>query len=209
VGLQYTTASKSAFLTSLSVPMVPLAGWIVYRNRPRKFEVLGIVVASFGMALLTAPSTFAGISRGDWLSFLCAVAFSGQIVAVSHFAGRGNFETLAFVQMFTASLLSAASFWLLETPKLHWEPQVVYALLITGLFASALAFAMQAWAQQYTSAARAAVIFSLEPVAAWATSWLLIGERLSMKASAGAVLILFGILIVELKRGEVRKHPLN
>jgi drug/metabolite transporter (DMT)-like permease len=208
VGLQYTTASKSAFLTSLSVPMVPLAGSLVYRNVPRPVELLGVLVASVGMVLLTAPAGFSGISRGDWLSFLCAVAFAGQIVAVSHSAGKGNFETLAFVQMLTASLLSLASFAWLETPALRWEPRVVSALLLTGLLASALAFAVQAWAQQFTSATRAAIIYALEPVFASATSWLLIGERLTTRASIGAGLILFGIVIVELKRGSAGEHQI-
>jgi drug/metabolite transporter (DMT)-like permease len=208
VGLQYTTASKSAFLTSLSVPMVPLAGSLVYRNVPRPVELLGVLVASVGMVLLTAPAGFSGISRGDWLSFLCAVAFAGQIVAVSHSAGKGNFETLAFVQMLTASLLSLASFAWLETPALRWEPRVVSALLLTGLLASALAFAVQAWAQQFTSATRAAIIYALEPVFAAATSWLLIGERLTTRASIGAGLILFGIVIVELKRGSAGEHQI-
>jgi drug/metabolite transporter (DMT)-like permease len=206
VGLQYTTASKSAFLTSLSVPMVPLAGSLVYRLVPKPFELLGVVVATVGMVLLTAPSSFAGIGRGDWLSFLCAVAFSGQVVAVSHAAGKGNFETLAFVQMLTASVFSFASFNLLEAPVLHWTPAVVSAVLLTGLLASALAFSVQAWAQQFTSATRAAIIYALEPVFAWVTSWWLIGERLGLKESTGAALILLGILTVELKRGQASAH---
>jgi drug/metabolite transporter (DMT)-like permease len=207
VGLQYTTASKSAFLTSLSVPMVPLAGSLVYRLVPKPFELLGVAVATVGMVLLTAPSSFAGIGRGDWLSFLCAVAFAGQVVAVSHAAGKGNFETLAFVQMLTASVLSFASCSLLETPVVNWTPRVISAVFLTGLLASALAFSVQAWAQQFSSATRAAIIYSLEPVFAWITSWWLIGERLGFKESTGAALILLGILTVELKRAPANVHP--
>ncbi len=207
VGLKYTTASKSAFLTSLSVPLVPLAGSLVYRLVPKPFELLGVAAASAGMILLTAPTSFAGVGKGDWLSVLCAVAFAGQVVAVSHAAGKGNFETLAFVQMLTASVLSFASFGLLETPLLKWTPGVVGAIFLTGLLASALAFSVQAWAQQFTSVTRAAIIYSLEPVFAWITSWWLMGERLGLKGSAGAVLILAGILAVELKRRPAPQHP--
>lgn len=206
VGLKYTTASKSAFLTSLSVPLVPLAGSLVYRLVPKPFELLGVVVASIGMVLLTAPSSFAGISRGDLLSFLCAIAFAGQVVAVSHAAGKGNFETLALVQMLTASLLSFASFSFLESPVLNPTSGVIAAVLLTGLLASALAFSVQAWAQQFTSVTRAAIIYALEPVFAWITSWWLLGERLGLKGSFGAVLILAGILAVELKRGPSTEH---
>jgi drug/metabolite transporter (DMT)-like permease len=206
IGLQFTTASKSAFLTSMLTPMVPLAAALVYRRGPRPKELAGIAVASFGMVLMTVPETLAGLNRGDVLSFLCAVSFAGQVVAVSYFSGRGNFETLALFQMLTASVLSFGSFWFLESPKLIWGSQVVIAIAATGLLASALAFSVQAWAQQYTSVNRAAIIYTLEPVFAWLTSWFVAGERLSGRAGLGAVLILFGILIVELKRGTVRKH---
>jgi drug/metabolite transporter (DMT)-like permease len=205
VGLKYTTASKSAFLTSLSVPMVPLAGALVYRLVPRRVEVIGVVVASIGMVVLTAPAGFGGIGKGDWLSFLCAVAFAGQVVAVSHAAGKGNFETLALVQMVTTSLLAFATFGWLDQPLFRWTPGLVAAVLLTGVLASALAFSVQAWGQQYTSVTRAAIIYALEPVFAWITSWWILGERLGVKATMGAGLILFGILIVEIKRkGETR-----
>jgi drug/metabolite transporter (DMT)-like permease len=206
VGLQYTTASKSAFLTSLSVPMVPLAASLVSRSLPKPFELVGVAVASAGMILLTAPPDFSGLGKGDWFSFLCAVAFAGQVVAVSHASGRGNFETLAFVQMLTASLLSFASCRFLDTPRLQWTVTVVAAVCITGLLASALAFSVQAWAQQYTSATRAAVIYALEPVFAWIVSWFVLGENLGVRGSFGAFLILGGILFVELKRGSVAGH---
>jgi drug/metabolite transporter (DMT)-like permease len=206
-GLQYTTASKSAFLTSLSVPLVPLAGSLVYRLVPKPFELLGVAIASAGMILLTAPSSLAGINRGDWLSFLCALSFAGQVVAVSHAAGKGNFETLALVQMVTVSFLSFATFAIFETPHLAWTSAVVSAVLLTGLLASALAFSVQAWAQQFTSATRAAIVYSLEPVFAWITSFLLLREKLGVRESAGAVLILIGILTVELKRTPAGGHP--
>jgi drug/metabolite transporter (DMT)-like permease len=97
--------------------------------------------------------------------------------------------------------------------KFHLGPQVDVAVLVTGLLATALAFTVMAWAQQYTSATRSALIFSLEPVVAWFTSWLLTGEVLSGRASGGAALILAGILLVELKpelkRTRPRRHPVR
>ncbi len=86
-----------------------------------------------------------------------------------------------------------------ETPHVEWRPAVVSAILVTGLFATALAFTIQAWAQQYTTPTRTALIYTLEPVVAWATSYLLAGEGLTRRAAAGAALILGGVLLVELK----------
>ena len=200
IGLQSTTASKSAFLTSLSVPMVPFAAALVYRKAPGKREILGLTFATAGMILLTVPRQLDSISRGDVLSFFCAVAFAAQVVAVSHYAGRGNFETFVTVQMVTVAVLSLATCAWAE--PFHFQPSKAawVAVLITGMFATAAAFSVQAWAQQYTTVNRAAVIYALEPVFAWLTSFLVAGELLSRRGTFGAALILFGILIVEMKR---------
>jgi drug/metabolite transporter (DMT)-like permease len=74
------------------------------------------------------------------------------------------------------------------------------------LLATALAFTVQAWAQQYTTPTRTALIYSLEPVVAWLTSFWLMGEVLSRRAALGAGLILCGIFTVELKRVHSTEH---
>jgi drug/metabolite transporter (DMT)-like permease len=199
LGLKLTTPSKSAFLTGLSIPMVPLASSLVYRVRPRLLEVLGIVVASFGMALMTLPPGKFSISHGDFLSFLCAVVFALHLVVISHYSSRGNFETIAVMQVAVAAALGMGSVFLAEPVRFRLTPGVAAAVLITGLLATALAFTTMAWAQQYTTATRSALIFSLEPVVAWFTSWILAGETLANRGKLGAVLILAGILLVELR----------
>ena len=98
MGLELTTPSKSAFLTGLSIPMVPLASSLVYRIRPRLIEVAGILIATLGMALMTLPSGSFGMSRGDLFSFLCAVVFALHIVVVSHYSPMLGFETIAVIQ---------------------------------------------------------------------------------------------------------------
>jgi drug/metabolite transporter (DMT)-like permease len=205
LGLELTTPSKSAFLTGLSIPMVPLASSLVYRVRPRPFEIAGILVASFGMALMTLPSGSSGIdftiSRGDFLSFVCAVIFALHIVVVSHYSPVIGFQTVAVLQVATAAVLGMGSVLFAEPARFHATAGVVTAVLITGLLATALAFTTMAWAQKYTTATRSALIFSLEPVVAWLTSWILTGETLPVRAGLGAGMILAGILLVELRFG--------
>jgi len=209
VGLQFTTASKSAFLTSLSVPMVPFAAALVYRKAPRSFEILGLVFATLGMLLLTVPGSVGEIGQGDLLSVLCAISFTAQVVAVSHYAGRGNFETFVATQMVTVAALSLATCRWAEPFVFHPGPSAWAAVLITGILATALAFSVQAWAQQYTSVNRAAIIYALEPVFAWLTSYIFVGELVSVRSAAGAALILFGIIIVELKRNTGNQHQVG
>jgi drug/metabolite transporter (DMT)-like permease len=87
---------------------------------------------------------------------------------------------------------------LFERPQLHLSPRLVTALLVTGVLATAVAFTVQSWAQQRLSATRTALILALEPVFAFLTSYFFFGERLSGRASLGAILILGGIGITEL-----------
>ncbi len=76
---------------------------------------------------------------------------------------------------------------------------MILAIVITALLATALAFALQTWAQQYTTATRTALVLALEPVFALATAISVGGEALTVNALAGGALILTGILTVELK----------
>jgi drug/metabolite transporter (DMT)-like permease len=109
------------------------------------------------------------------------------------------FEQIATLQACVAAVLMAVSVPLLEKPHVVWSPRVVIAILVTGLLATAAAFTIQAWAQQFTPPTHTALIFVLEPVFAWASSYLLLGERLGRRAGLGAILIVAGVLLSELK----------
>ena len=203
------TPSKSAFLTGLSIPMVPLASSLVYRIKPRLVEVAGILIASVGMMLMTLPSLRFEMSRGDTLSFLCAVVFALHIVVIGHYSPLIGFESLAVFQVGTAAVLGLSVYGGLlafgRPVALHWSQGAVAAILITGLLATALAFTAMAWAQQYTSPTRAALIFSIEPLVAWLTSYWLTGETMTNRGKVGAVAILAGILLVETNRADIEK----
>ena len=207
VGLRFTTPPKSAFLTGLAVPAVPFLTALVYRTKPRGADIAGALLATGGLGLMSLPGDRVEANVGDLLTLACAITFAGHIVAVGHFSARVSFESLAWLQMAVAASLSLSTFWWVEDPFVQWSFGLCVAVFITGLFATALAFTVQAWAQQYTTAARAAIIFSLEPVIAWAVSYALTGESLSPQGAAGAGLILAGILLVELKPPQSQQHP--
>jgi drug/metabolite transporter (DMT)-like permease len=199
LGLQSTTAPKSAFLTGLATVMIPLLAALVYQIRPRVSEVAGVLAATLGMGLMTLEGPIGSINRGDLLTFGCAIAFASHVVATGHFAERIGFEVLSITQIGVAALSALSLFWWVETPRIQWQPLVVWAILITGLLCTALAFTIQAWAQRYTTSTRTALIYALEPVVAWITSYSITGVGLSGQAAAGAALILTGVLLVEMK----------
>ena len=207
LGLRLTSAPKSAFITGLAPVMVPLLAALVYRSRPRVSEVAGLLVATAGLVLMTLQGATTTVNPGDLLTFLCAIGFAAHIVVLGHFAERMSFEILSVTQVGMAAVLSLALFWWAEPPHIRWRPAMIGAILVTGLLATALAFTIQAWAQRYTTSTRTGLIYMLEPVFAWITSFVLAGEGLSRRAAAGAVLILGGVVLVEVKPLNPRRHP--
>lgn len=199
LGLRLTTPAKSAFLTGLAIPLVPLLGALLWRTAPKAVEVAGIAVATAGMALMTLPEGGLGINLGDLLTLGAAFFFALHLLAVAHFSPREGFERLSLIQVFTVAALALATFWWAEKEFLRWSNTLIAALGVTGLVATAAALTVQAWAQRRTSYTRTAVIFAAEPVFAAATSFAVLGEALTGRGWAGAGLILAGILLVELK----------
>ena len=128
-------------------------------------------------------------------------------MTLGHFSEQMSFELLSVTQLARRPCWPCRCSGGWRSRIWQWRPVVVWAILITGLFATALAFTIQAWAQQYTTSTRTALIYMLEPVFAWITSYLLAGEGLSGRAAVGAALILGGVLLVEMKPLNPRQHP--
>jgi drug/metabolite transporter (DMT)-like permease len=196
-GLRFTTPSRSAFITGFSVVLVPLFAAVAFRRFVGWGPVAGVTAAMAGLYLLTLPSGVAGVNRGDLLTLGCAAAFALHILLIGRYSGRIPASGLAAGQVLVAAALSGAG--------LPWAPAflrpsntLILAIVTTALLATALAFLVQTWAQQYTTPTHTALIFSMEPVFALLTSWLVMGEMFSGRAWAGAALILAGILIAEL-----------
>jgi drug/metabolite transporter (DMT)-like permease len=202
-GLKYTSAGNSGFLTGLYIVLVPLFGAAVFRRWPQARELLGVLVATVGLVILTLPSigggfSLAGFNRGDVLTIGCAIAFAGHLLVLGYYSQRERIEAVAIGQIACAAVLFGVSLFI-EPPKATWSHPVVSALLVTGILGTAVAFAVQTWAQQFTTATRTALIFALEPVVALLTAVLAGGERLTAAAIWGGALILAGIVTVEIK----------
>jgi drug/metabolite transporter (DMT)-like permease len=199
-GLRFTTAGKAGFLTGLYIPLVPLLAVAIYRKLPLMSEIAGVLAAFCGMALIGFEPGSLRMGVGDFLIVLCAVAFAFHILVLGHFAKTADVPGLTIAQIGMGALIGAGSFWWVEPVQANIPPIVWIALLVTSLLATALAFALQTWAQSYTSPTRTALIFSLEPVFALLVSWKFTGEVLTVRAAVGAVLILASVLLVEVKR---------
>lgn len=208
-GLRFTTPSKSAFITGLTVVLVPFLAVIPGLRPPNSVlprwnAWLGALTAFLGIALLTAPhgralsfAAFRYMNTGDILTLCCSFGFAFQIIALAHFSPRFPFEQLALVQIGSATLIMAITLPIFEHPDVRWTPTVFLALGISALFATALAFTVLSWAQSILPATHTALILSLEPLFAWLTALLVLGQDLHGRSILGALLILAGITLTE------------
>jgi len=203
-GLKYTAPAKAAFITGMSVVLVPLLLAAFTRRRITRWVWAGVAASVVGLYFLSVPSQgLGGLNRGDPLVFVCAVLFALHIIFIGRYVGEHSVGALAFLQIATTAVLStiflpvvAVAGW--EQPRIIWTRELVIAILITAIGSTVIGFSFQTWAQQHTSPSHTAIIVSLEPVFAALTSWLLAREHFGLRTLAGAALILAGILIAEL-----------
>lgn len=209
LGLARTTAAKSALITGLVVVFVPILTMIpALRPRdaspPRWTAAAGSVFAFSGLVLLTTPAgtqiqnVTTSISGGDLLTLLCALAFAGHLLSLAHLAPRVPAGQLATLQVGFASLFMLMTLPLSRPLYLHLSVRLAVALAVTSLLATAAAFTVQTWAQQHLPPNNTAILLTLEPVFAVAISIVFLGDRLTPRSLAGAVLILAGIAAIEL-----------
>jgi drug/metabolite transporter (DMT)-like permease len=208
-GLALTTAAKSALITGLVVVFVPLFTVLPALRPagtppPRWTNALGAIFAFSGLLLLTTPAgtswqnLFTSIGLGDLLTLLCAIAFAAHLLSLAHASKGIPTAQLATLQIGSAALLMAITLPFGGRPHLTLTPRLVTALAITSLLATAAAFTIQSWAQQYLPPTHTAILLSLEPVFACLTSFLVLHEHLGRRSLFGAALILTGIVIIEM-----------
>ncbi|MGA2718379.1 MAG: DMT family transporter [Candidatus Acidiferrales bacterium] len=204
-GLKFTTPSKAAFITGSSVVLVPVLLAALAWRRLNAWIWSGALAALVGLYLLTVPAEgFGGFNRGDPLVFVCSVMFALHIIFIGRYVGRSSVGSLALLQVATTAVASAILLSVFATmgwehPRIHWTGQLLFAVLITAIGSTVIGFSLQVWAQQHTSPSHTALLISLEPVFAALTSWLFAHERLGPRILLGAILILAGILLAELK----------
>lgn len=198
-GLQYTTPSRSGFLTGLSVLLVPFVGLVLFRKWPSPPVLLGVALAVSGLWLLTGGISGSGgaTAKGDLLTIACAVVFAFYIVLLEPAARVHRSTPLVAAQLWVVTLLALLA--LPFVPRhLAASPALWWAVVYTGVLSTAVCLLAQTWAQARTSAVRAALIFALEPVFAAVWSVALGRERLGGRELAGGTLIVLGIVAAEL-----------
>jgi drug/metabolite transporter (DMT)-like permease len=206
VALLYTTASNTAFLTGLSIVLVPLLGVIFHGHRVTRNMIAGVILAAAGLYLLCTNGGWF-FNRGDLLAGVCAVSVALHMIYTGKYAAGGDVYWLTAIQLGVVALLSVLMTLLLGDRLMVWHPEILWALVICVLFATVFAFLVQTAAQRLTDPTHTALIFCMEPVFAALFAYVMLGERFGVAGAVGAFLILAGMILAEIgNRGAAARN---
>jgi drug/metabolite transporter (DMT)-like permease len=203
-GISYTTASKQSFIIGSYVLIVPFLAWIINRKKPDIYSIIGAVLATVGIGLLTINGSF-NINKGDLISILCAISFACHMIAIEHFSKDSDPIISTIMQFAVTSILfiiltaTFESFNFVLTSKLIIS--VAYLVIVTTV----IAFAVQNIAQKYISATSTALILTLESTFGGVFAVIVLNETMSIQMIIGCIIVLIGIIIEESKCKFIKK----
>ena len=205
-GLQSTTASKNAFLTTTNVIFVPYIYWMIFRQRPTLRQGAASFLCVVGIALLTLKGKEISFTIGDCYSLICAIFFACHIISLDWATKNENVLVINAMQMIVAAVLSTLSAMLFGNPPVVIGGQAIASALYLIAISTCLAFLLQTAAQKYTSASSASLILSMEALFASIFSFFLLQEEITFFMMIGGALILSSILLVEYQKTQSIRH---
>lgn len=201
-GLKFTSVSKSAFITGLSVVLTPFAYWFIEKKKILFWQKAGVIVAAIGLWLFTNPR-FDSINLGDILTIFSTFFWAFYITYMDVFT-RGTksmaiTSQLVIIQLATAAIIALISLLSFDSQNIHFDfsNNLIIALLYNSILASFLLTFIHTGIQKYTTPVKAALIFSLEPVIATSLAVLFINEMLNGREVSGGAILLFGVVVSE------------
>jgi len=196
VGLQTIASSKSAFITALYVPLVPILQWLVMGRPPGVLTWFGVACATVGLMLIAGPEAGGfGFSFGELITILSVLAIAAEVVMISRFALCVDAARVTVVQLVMASAFCFAAMGMAGEGLPDWDWRILWFALGLGIASALIQLAMN-WAQKSVSATRSTLIYAGEPV--WAAIiGRIAGEVLPVTALIGGVFVVVGMVLGE------------
>ena len=197
MGVVYTTAGKAGFITAMYMLLVPILNFLLFKKKNSWLVWLAVFIGVGGMYLLCVKEDFS-LTRGDILVCICALMFSGHILCCDRFVQVADPVELAAVQFATASVISAAVAFLVETPAWAGIAAAAVPILYCGAVSGGVGYTLQIVAQKFTDPTVASLLMSLESVFAVLAGALLLGEQMSSRELLGCAVLFAAIILVQL-----------
>ena len=196
IGMKYTTVGKSGFITALYIIIVPLFG-VLFKKRVGLKVWISVIISLIGLYLLCINESFS-ISKGDFLTLICAFCFSIHILIIDKYSSLVNGVKMSCIQFFVAGLLGIIPMLIFENPQIKDILGAYSPILYAGIMSSGVAYTLQIIGQKYTSPMLATLIMSMESVFAVLSGWIILGEILSVKELMGCCLVFIAIILAQL-----------
>lgn len=193
LGLMYTSAGKSGFITAMYIVLVPVFGLIIGKKPPNLIWI-SIVVATAGLYFLSG-SGVTSVNIGDVLTLGCAVAFAVQILLLDRFAGDLDCVALNMVQSLVCGLIAFAITLFAETVVISDVLNCWLPLAYAGVLSMGVAYTLQIVGQRLLDPSTASVMMSFESVFAVVSGWLVLNEQLTLTEGIGCTLVFVAILL--------------
>ncbi len=206
IGLEMTTAAITGFVTGLYVVLTPLLAWFLLRETVERKVIIGVALATAGLALISI--TGLSVEVGQLWVVICALLFAAHIIGLGKWSAGLNTYALTVVQLGVVSVVSWAGA-LVDGYQAPPTGDVWFAVLFTAVFATAIAFFVQTWAQSHMDAARVAIILTSEVVFAAAIAVMVGQEALTLKTIAGGSLMIASMLVAEWPSRKNSRVPLE
>lgn len=200
-GLVFTSASRSAFITGLSVLLVPFILWGLNQQTISTKRWITVILAAIGLYFLIDPSVGGGLNRGDLFTVVCAIAFAVQIILLAIYAPTLDTLRYFWVQLFTIVVFSAIFGFATGQIRMTPAAPLWWGLAITGVIGTAGAVLGMTWAQKYVSPTRTGLYLAMEPVFGAIYAVMIAGESLSTVSWFGGLLIVAVIIWSEIGEG--------
>lgn len=211
IGLKYTSATKSGFITGSLVVMVPIFQMIIEKKNPSRGSIIGTVLVFFGILFLSSGGTSinnflyelgSGFNFGDGMTLICAVFFALHVVYIDLISSKNHFWTILLTQISTVSVLSFIAAFLfagvsIETLHISFTKYLLFGLIYTSLLATLFNIGLQTKFQKVVSPTKAGIIYSFEPIFAAVFAFFLLNEKITNFGLVGSAMIFLGLIVSE------------
>ncbi len=202
-GLQYTTAGKNAFLTTVYVLLVPFGCALLFHQNLQKSNLIAAVMMLVGIGLLSLDGQGGGLNPGDILTLICGFLFAGHIIAVEQCQKKTNTYALIVLQFAFCALYAGLYNRIFERGMpLAFTPGSIGGLLYIAVFSTTIGMSLQNIGQSMAPASHAVILLSLESVFGVLFSCLLLGEKVTLQMGVGFAIIFAALLVSELAPGK-------
>lgn len=211
IGLQYTTAGKTGFITSFYILIIPFLG-IFLKHKIDLSIWISVIIGFIGLYLLAVPSlTDFSVNKGDFIVFLGSFCWAGHILVIDHYSKKFNPICLSFLQFVVLTILSAICSFAFENETLtlyniaaSWK-----AIAYAGFMSSGIAYTLQMIGQKYTNPVVASLILSLEAVFAALSGYLILDEVMTNREFLGCAIVFISIIFSQIPKDIFKKKYVN